>query len=103
MKSISEEKYNSLSKIEQKEYVKEWACSCNECDKKWHFLDSTKKQLESIALSNNLIGTSACCGNPIGLYGANKGREFTNELNKLKQCPDCKSTNIELKAKYHKK
>ncbi len=103
MKGISESKFNDLTKMEQMGYIKEWSCKCNECGNKWHYLDSTKREIENNVKTNALVGVSACFGSPVGVYGANKMKDFQSELRKLSQCPNCQSSNFELVAKYYRK
>ena len=44
---MNEEEYRKLTWSEKQQYVKEWACVCNECKHKWHYLDSVEKQMKS--------------------------------------------------------
>jgi hypothetical protein len=98
--SISEERYRELEPKERIGYVKEWACKCKECSKKWHYLDSVEKSMQSQACGNALVGCGMPCFSPITTRNVN---DSTNKINELKSCPKCGSSNVTKEAKYFKK
>ena len=59
--TITEEKYKSLSWSKKQDYIQEWACICNACSHKWHYLDSVEKQIKREQTSNALMGLGMCC------------------------------------------
>jgi hypothetical protein len=97
-KSINQEQYEKLSKEDKKEYIKEWSCECNECGKKWAYLDSVEKSMKTQAIGNALM----CC-HPCGAIFSNKSIDISKQIKELKQCSSCKSSNAKCEAKYFKK
>lgn len=101
-KFLKEDEYKKLPSADKKNYVKEWSCKCNNCGKKWAYLDKIEKQMKSQAISNSLMGLGMCC-NPCGAIFSNKSIDTSNEIEKLKQCPKCQSSNAKCEARYFKK
>ena len=87
VKKISEEEFDS------KKHVKEYKRKCNECKKVWHSLVSREKEMKKNIEMNDCSQGAFCC-NPSAQLQANRNRESgTNELDKLKKCPNCGSKN----------
>lgn len=102
-KSLSEKEFTNLPKPEQKKYIKEWKCTCNECDETWHYLDDVAKGIDKQIKAN---ACSACGGGgttegPAQLNTENKKLEL--KLLVFKSCPKCKSSNVTKEAKYIRK
>ena len=88
--------------VSGKDSVKEWSCQCKNCGKKWAYLDSVEKDLKRMQTSN-LISACGMCNPATSMYAANKNTDLKMKLEELKQCPNCKSSNVVCKAKYFKK
>ncbi len=97
--SISEAKYNELSKSEKRGFVKEWSCKCNECKKKWHYLDEIERKMKNQEVSNALTGCFVPCFSP---FTSNKVRESEKQRKELSSCPKCGSANVVKTAKFYK-
>ena len=73
--------------------VKEYKRTCKECGKVWHSLVSREQQVIT-ELENNFSNglCSACCCQDGSQYIRNKEAN-ESELNPLKKCPECQSSN----------
>ncbi len=101
--------HDKLKKIKQKDkemkekgMVKEIKYKCNQCGNIWHYLEEDEKKLKSQATSNALIGAGMCC-NPFGALFSNKSMDLQREIDKMKKCPKCNSTDIIKTPIYHEK
>jgi len=101
-KHITEEKYENLKWEEKREYDKEWVCVCNECKKKWHYLDSVERKMRSQETSNALIGLGFCCNPCVTTATSNANTQIAHQKAQLRSCPKCRSSNVKRKAKYFK-
>lgn len=102
MASLNEEQYTKLSYGEKLQYIKELACVCNECNNKWHYLDSVEKQMKTQIAGNAMVGLGMCC-NPCAVTAtSNANTQLNQQLAKLKSCPKCGSQNVNKIAKYFK-
>ena len=104
MKSITEEEFQELESPQQKGYTKEWACKCTECNRKWHYLDSVEKKLQSQILANSLqtVGAACTCNPCLSSATSNASTHLNKELESLKSCPDCGSQNVYKQARFFK-
>ena len=82
--------------------IKEIKCKCNQCGNVWHYLEEDEKKLKTQATSNALIGCGMCC-NPFGALFSNKAADLQRELDKMKKCPKCNSTDVTRTPIYHEK
>ena len=114
--AIQEKKQDELKikkiKERNKELVIEYKRTCNHCGKVWHVLAEREKYLESEKKWNSC---NMCASALAALSGdSNYNGTFTqakrnqhalnDEINKLKQCPNCMSTNYsEEQTEYEKK
>ncbi|MEK6938347.1 MAG: hypothetical protein AABX04_04855 [Nanoarchaeota archaeon] len=101
--TLSEEKYKNLTWSEKQQYAKEWACTCNECQNKWHYLDSVEKQMSGQGMANAMMGLGSCCNPCMVTATANANTQLGQQIAKLKSCPKCGSSNVTKTAKYFKK
>jgi len=100
------EKFNS------KTHVKEYKRKCKGCGKIWHVLASREKKLEKDMKSNTcdqqISACGMCGGNWMALQSATQAKRnehaLTDELTRLKHCPNCGSGNYEeTEITYEKK
>ncbi|MFH1175010.1 MAG: hypothetical protein V1725_07810 [archaeon] len=92
-----------LNKEDQRNYVKEWHCGCNECGEKWHYLDKVEKEMNSQIGLNGLLQAGNCCNPCVGTATSNANTQLKKQVHELKQCPKCKSGNVTCQARYFKK
>jgi hypothetical protein len=98
MSKIFEENYDS------KIHVMEYKRKCEECGKTWHVLASREKTIKNNINSNSCSQASFCCNPGAQLQAKRNVEAGEGELNKLKQCPNCNSSNYkEEKLIYEKK
>ena len=92
--------------------VSEFKRTCNECGKVWHVLESREKKLQQDIKRNNCNELTAYCGMCGGHYDAlsaeaqtmRNDQSLTEEIGRLKQCPNCKSGNYnETSIVYNKR
>jgi len=88
--------------MKSKGMIKEIKCKCNQCGSVWHYLEEDEKKLKSQAMSNALIGGGMCC-NPFGTLFLNKSGDLQREMDKMKKCPKCNSTDFTRTPVYHAK
>lgn len=101
--ALSEEEYKDLKWSDKNRYEKEWACLCNECKHKWHYLDSVERQMKTQQFGNAMIGAGMCC-NPCAITAtSNANTQLRQQQAKLKSCPKCGSSNVTKTAKYFRK
>lgn len=100
---INQEQFDKLSPSEKKDYIKEWYCICNVCRKKWAYLDSVEKQIKSQVTGNALMGLGNCCNPCMTVTTSNANTQLRKQLGELKQCIECKSSNVKCEARYFKK
>ena len=109
---ISEEDYNNLSNKDKEKYVCEFKRTCNECTKVWHVLQSREneinKKIKDSRSSQNVAACGMCGGSYSAQGAATQAKHSENaleeELNRLRQCPNCSSSNYtEEKVIYEKK
>lgn len=101
--SLNEKEFKELNFGEKLNYVKEWKCVCQECNKKWHYLNSIEKKMESQQLTNSCLQVSFCCNPCVGTATSNANNQLEQQRSKLTSCPECGSSNVKKEAKYHKK
>lgn len=96
----------------EKNLVIEYKRTCNQCGKVWHVLAEREKYLASEKRWNDCnmcasaFATLSGDSNYNGTFTQAKRNEhaLNEEINKLKQCPNCMSTNYsEEQIKYEKK
>jgi exosome complex RNA-binding protein Csl4 len=80
----------------------EWSCVCNECDEKWHYLDSVEQKITN-QMSSNSMDSHCCVCHPCRSSLKNKNTQLLQQKMKLRSCPKCGSSNITKIAKYFKK
>jgi len=103
VKTLSSEEYQSLSWSEQRKYVKEWACTCNECNKKWHYLSAVEDRIKSEQFNNAMMGLGMSCNPCMTTATSNANTQLEQQEAKLKSCPKCGSSNVTKTAKYFKR
>lgn len=101
--TLTEEERQKLNWSEKSQYEKEWACICNECKHKWHYLASVEKQMGGQQTANALMGLGSCCNPCMVTATANANTQLQQQMTKLKSCPKCGSSNVTKTAKYFKK
>ena len=101
--NLTEEEYKNISRSKKNSYIKEWVCICNECEHKWHYLDSVEKQMEVQHLGNTLTGLGCCCNPCVTSTVSNANTQIEQQITKLKSCPKCGSSNVTKNAKFFKK
>jgi hypothetical protein len=82
--------------------IKEIKCKCNQCKHIWHYLESDEKRLRSQAAGNAMIGCGMCC-NPFGALFSNKSIDIQKDIDKMKKCPKCNSSDVTKSSIYHEK
>jgi len=102
-KFLSESEIKKLSWKEKREYVREWHCTCHNCDKKWNYLDNVEKKMKSQVSTNACVQLGSCCNPCVGLAASNANTQLDKQIQELKQCPECKSSNVKREARYFKK
>lgn len=101
--NITEDEYKNLSWSEKNAYVKEWACVCNKCKHKWHYLDSVEKQMNTQQIGNALTGLGFCCNPCVTTAASNANTQIAQQKAKLKSCPKCGSSNVTRSPEFFKK
>jgi hypothetical protein len=96
------EKKNKEKEMKSKGMIKEIKCKCNQCGNVWHYLEEDEKKLKSQSISNAMIGCGMCC-NPFGALFSNKSIDLQREMDKMKKCPKCNSTDVTRTPTYHEK
>ena len=99
-KSITEEEYKQLSWKEKFNYVKEWKCKCNECGKHWNYLDKAEKEMRNQIGLNACLQVGYCCNPCMGIATSNANTQLSKQVKELKQCLQCKSSNVKCEARY---
>jgi|SRR3989344_1227762 len=106
-KPIDYWQFNKLSFSDKKNYIKEWFCKCKHCGEKWHYLDDVEKKMKSQKEVNSCLQEGELCCNPrpctTWSITTNASTQLKKQLNELRQCPKCKSSNVTCEAKYFKK
>lgn len=99
--SSQEKKSKMLDKdMNDKGKIKEFKCTCKQCNHVWHYLEKDEKSLKSQQRSNALIGCGMCC-NPFGAYFSNKSIEQGREVEKFSKCPKCGSGDTKKTTHYY--
>jgi len=93
---ITEKEFNP------KKHIKEIKCKCNQCGKVWHYLESTKKSIESQQLSQGCAGC-ATFGSPVGSYFFQKSKELDEKKEAFDKCPNCGSIDVTKSVLYYEK
>ncbi len=88
--------------MKSKGMIKEIKCKCNQCGNVWHYLEEDEKKLKSQAMGNAMIGCGMCC-NPFGALFSNKSIDLQREMDKMKKCPKCNSTDVSRTPNYYAK
>ncbi|NOR85832.1 hypothetical protein GQ473_06985 [archaeon] len=78
---------------DQKTQIQEYKRKCNECGKIWHSLISREKQIKKNAQDNNSQVCYNCCNADAQLQAKRNAESNESELDKLKKCPECSSSN----------
>lgn len=89
-------------KLKSIDIIKEIKCKCNQCGCIWHYLDEDQRKIEKQAVNNAMIGCGMCC-NPFGALFSNKSLDLQRELDKMKKCPKCNSSDVIKTVIYHEK
>jgi hypothetical protein len=103
--------YPSQKICKQSEYVGEYKRTCRECGKVWYSLESREKKLENQQCWNSCVTCSSSIALARGKGGwggyaqSTHNEQTTDEqLNNLRQCPNCHSTNyFEVLVRHKKK
>lgn len=82
--------------------MKEFKCTCNQCNHVWHYLERDEKALRSQATANAMMGCGMLC-NPFGALFSNKARDLHREIEKFNRCPKCGTGNITKEVIYYEK
>lgn len=76
-----------------KNTVQEYKRTCNQCGKVWHSLVSRENQIKKDISTNNCLQGAFACSNVGAATQAKRNVEAQQEsINKLKQCPQCGSS-----------
>lgn len=94
-----------------KNQVKEYKRKCKECGKVWHVLASREEKLQKDLKSNQCDQMTSACGmcggNWMALQSSTQAKRnehaLTDEVTRLKHCPNCGSGNYEEKEIVYKK
>lgn len=97
-----------------KETISEFKRTCNECGKVWHVLQSREQQLKKDLKSNNcseITSAIGMCGGDnqfqamsVNTQAKRNQHALTNEITRLKECPNCQSGNYnEVSIVYSKR
>lgn len=87
------------TEMKSKNMIKEIKCTCNECGKVWHYLPYEQKAQKMGEFGKDLIQTTACCCNPIGILVGS----LRQKPKSLDQCQNCNSKNVKKEDVYYKK
>ena len=90
------------SEMKSKGMIKEIKCKCNQCGNVWHYLEEDEKKLKSQSRSNAMMGCGMCCS-PFGALFSNKSLDLQREIDKMKKCPKCSSSDVAKTQIYHAK
>lgn len=101
-KFLSSTEYSILDRATKKEYVCEWACKCNNCGKSWAYLDEVENKMNS-QIRNNACNSAMICNPCVSMAAGNANTQLDKQIKELKQCPNCKSSNVKREARYFKK
>jgi hypothetical protein len=85
-KNISESEFNPNI------HVKEYKRKCNQCGKVWHTLAEREKEIERNMKNNNFQILGNCCNPSAQLQAKRNVEAGGSELNNLKKCPYCGSS-----------
>lgn len=108
-----EQRYSvsSLNNVPKKNVVVEYQRTCNQCGKVWHVLEEREKYLEREKKFNNCnmcasaFSTAGGNTNSWGAWTQTQRNEHAleSEMNRLKQCPNCMSSDYtEARIEYEK-
>lgn len=98
-KNKFKEKKGKSKEMKSQGKIKEIKCTCNQCKKVWHYLPKDERGQKTEEFGKDLIQSTACCCNPIGiLVGGLRKRPRP-----LDQCPKCNSKNVSKKEIYYEK
>lgn len=102
-KLLFKESKKQENELRAKGMIKEIKCKCNQCGNIWHYLEEDEKKLKNQAAGNALMGCGmlGMCCSPFGAIFSNKSLDLQRELDKMKKCPKCNSTDIERTPIYH--
>lgn len=96
----------------EEKIIKEYQRKCKECGKVWHVLASREEKLQKDLKSNRCDQMTSACGmcggNWMALQSSTQAKRnehaLTDEVTRLKKCPNCGSGNYEEKeVTYEKK
>ncbi len=105
-------KNTNKKEFNPKNQVKEYKRKCKECGKVWHVLASREEKLQKDLKSNQCDQMTSACGmcggNWMALQSSTQAKRnehaLTDEVTRLKHCPNCGSGNYEEKeVTYEKK
>lgn len=85
--------------------ISEYKRTCNECEKVWHSLVSREEEIEGQFKNYEKASWCFCCGgNSESLTQSVRNRDAAKEnLDKLKKCPNCLSSNYKEEVVSHEK
>ena len=73
--------------------VKEYKRTCKECGKVWHSLVDREKQIQGQICCDLCSGFAFCTETGTAAQYSRNADANTSELNRLKKCPECQSSN----------
>lgn len=94
--------YLSSSKLSGK-IAKEWKCKCNSCGHVWHYLDSVEKQMKKQSNQNACMACGNAGPNPAYVMNINKANDLNRQIQQLKQCPKCGSSDVRKEERFFQK
>lgn len=73
--------------------VQEYKRTCNTCGKVWHSLVSREREIESRTKIYGMQECFACCDRDARAQYSRNQDSSKGELDRVRSCPDCHSTN----------
>ena len=80
----------------------EWKCKCNSCGHVWHYLDKVEKTMKK-QVGYNTCTSLAICNPCVTMAASNANTNLMKQMNDLKSCPKCGSSNVTKEAIFFDK
>lgn len=81
--------------FDSKTQVREFKRICQQCKKVWHVLEEREKKIQSDKKFNSCQQSLNCCSSGAALQAKRNVEAGETELDKLRKCPNCGSSNYE--------
>lgn len=75
--------------------VEEYRRTCKSCGKVWHSLVEREKKIQNEMTINQRLHCFYCCNDEVASQYARNKEANETDLDRLKKCPECQSSNYE--------